>query len=117
MIVSQVLRMNEAPATEVHIMQSRAAGRDGRAGDLGHRSRRASPHRGSELTMSPFRVAGDWALHVAEAFISHGCNSDAIRDDVQPRGGQPEIPTKRNRRVQHLVNRRIYARYATALST
>ena len=36
----QMLRMNEAPAIEVHIVQSlRAAGRDGRGRDLGHRSR------------------------------------------------------------------------------
>ena len=36
----QVLRMNEAPAIEVHIVQKfRAAGRNGRGRDFGHRSR------------------------------------------------------------------------------
>jgi transposase len=29
-----------------------------------------------------------------------GYDSDVIRQDVRDRGGQPEIPTKRNRRVQ-----------------
>jgi transposase len=38
-----------------------------------------------------------------------GYDSDAIRDDVRIRGGTPEIPTKKNRRVQHSVNRDIYA--------
>ena len=38
-----------------------------------------------------------------------GYNSDAIRDDVLSRGGEPEIPTKKNRRVQHSVNRALYA--------
>ena len=37
-----------------------------------------------------------------------GYDSDAIRDGVRARGGQPEIPMKRNRRVQHSANRRIY---------
>ena len=34
-----------------------------------------------------------------------GCDSDAIRKDVRARGGMPEIPTKKNRRVQHSVDR------------
>ena len=38
-----------------------------------------------------------------------GYDSDAIRQDVQARGGRPEIPTKRNRRVQHSVDRALYA--------
>ena len=38
-----------------------------------------------------------------------GYDSDAIRDDVRARGGTPEIPTKRNRRVQHSVNSALYA--------
>ena len=38
-----------------------------------------------------------------------GYDSDAIRADVCARGGTPEIPTKKNRRVQHSVNRAIYA--------
>ncbi len=38
-----------------------------------------------------------------------GYDSDAIRDDVRSRGGTPEIPTKKNRLVQHSVNRAIYA--------
>jgi transposase len=38
-----------------------------------------------------------------------GYDSDPIRDDVRSRGGTPEIPTKRNRWVQHSVNRALYA--------
>ena len=38
-----------------------------------------------------------------------GYDSDAIRDEVRARGGRPEIPTKVNRRVQHTVNRALYA--------
>lgn len=38
-----------------------------------------------------------------------GYDSDAIRDDVRARGGRPEIPTKKNRRVQHSVDRILYA--------
>jgi len=38
-----------------------------------------------------------------------GYDSDAIRDDVRARGGQPEIPTKKNRRAQHSVNHTLYA--------
>ena len=36
-------------------------------------------------------------------------DSDPIRDDVRERGGTPEIPTKKHRRVQHSVNRVLYA--------
>ena len=36
-------------------------------------------------------------------------DSDAIRDDVRARGGTPEILTKRNRKIQHTVNRALYA--------
>ncbi len=38
-----------------------------------------------------------------------GYDSDAIRDDVRSRGGTPEIPTKKNRRVQHSVKCALYA--------
>ncbi len=38
-----------------------------------------------------------------------GYDSDAIRDDVRARGGRPDIPTKKNRRVQHSVNQMLYA--------
>jgi transposase len=38
-----------------------------------------------------------------------GYDSDAIRQDARDRGALPEIPTKRNRRVQHSVGRRLYA--------
>ena len=38
-----------------------------------------------------------------------GYDSDAIRDDIRSRGGEPQIPTKRNRLVQHSVNRALYA--------
>jgi transposase len=38
-----------------------------------------------------------------------GYDSDPIREDVRARGGIPEIPTKKNRRIQHSVNRTLYA--------
>lgn len=36
-------------------------------------------------------------------------DSDAIRDEVYARGSEPEISTKRNRTVQHTLNRALYA--------
>ncbi len=38
-----------------------------------------------------------------------GDDSDAIREDARARGATPEIPTKKNRRVQHSVDRALYA--------
>jgi transposase len=38
-----------------------------------------------------------------------GYDSDAIRQDLRDRATTPEIPTKQNRKVQHLVNKKIYA--------
>jgi transposase len=38
-----------------------------------------------------------------------GYDSDAIRDDAVACGATPEIPTKRNRRVQRPVDRALYA--------
>lgn len=38
-----------------------------------------------------------------------GYDSDPVRDDVRSRGGEPQIPTKKNRRVQHSVKRALYA--------
>ncbi|WP_240314197.1 IS5 family transposase [Acidiphilium sp. JA12-A1] len=38
-----------------------------------------------------------------------GYDSDAIRQDARDRGTIPEIPTKRNRRIQHSVDRPLYA--------
>jgi transposase len=38
-----------------------------------------------------------------------GYDSDDIRGEVRVRGGRPEIPTKRNRRIQHTVNHALYA--------
>jgi len=37
-----------------------------------------------------------------------GYDSDAVRQDVSERGGEPMIPTKANRKVQVVVNRAIY---------
>jgi transposase len=38
-----------------------------------------------------------------------GYDSDPIREDVRARGGTPEIPTKKNRHVQHSVDHALYA--------
>jgi len=56
--------------------------------------------------------SGLMAEHDTEPAIllaDRGYDSDAIRDDIRARGGTPEIPTKKNRLVQHSVNRAIYA--------
>ena len=37
-----------------------------------------------------------------------GYDSDAIRQDLHDRGAAVEIPTKRSRKVQHSVNKRLY---------
>ena len=38
-----------------------------------------------------------------------GYDSDAIRHDLRDRGTAPEIPTKRSRKVQHSVDKSLYA--------
>ena len=38
-----------------------------------------------------------------------GYDSDPIRQDLRDHGAVPEIPTKRNRQVQHSVSRPLYA--------
>ncbi len=38
-----------------------------------------------------------------------GYDSDAIRRDARDRGAMPEIPPRRHRKVQHSVDRRLYA--------
>ena len=38
-----------------------------------------------------------------------GYDSDAVRQDLLDRGAAPEIPTKTNRKVQHTVNKQLYA--------
>ena len=38
-----------------------------------------------------------------------GYYSDAVRDDIQKRGGEALIPTRATRKVQHLVDKAIYA--------
>ncbi len=38
-----------------------------------------------------------------------GYDSDPIQQDLRDRGAVPEIPTKRNRHVQHSVSRPLYA--------
>lgn len=38
-----------------------------------------------------------------------GYDTDEIRGEFRARGAAPEIPTKRNRKLQHTVNRAIYA--------
>jgi transposase len=41
--------------------------------------------------------------------MDKGYDSDAIRQDLRDRGSAPEIPTKRNRKLQHSVSKRLYA--------
>ncbi len=38
-----------------------------------------------------------------------GYDSDAVRRDARDRGATPEIPTRRNRKARHSVDRRLYA--------
>jgi hypothetical protein len=37
------------------------------------------------------------------------CNRDSISQDARDRGAAPEIPAKRNRRIQHSVDHSLYA--------
>lgn len=37
-----------------------------------------------------------------------GYDSNRLRQDARDRGAQPEIPTKRSRKVQHSVSKRLY---------
>jgi transposase len=41
--------------------------------------------------------------------MDKGYDSDAIRHDLHDRGTAAEIPTKRNRKVQHSVSKPLYA--------
>ena len=54
----------------------------------------AFPNLTAEYDVDPEVMLGD-----------KGYDSDTIRDEVRARGGQPEIPTKKNRIVQRTVNR------------
>lgn len=45
----------------------------------------------------------------ATLLADRGDDSDPIREDIRARGGTPEIPTRRNRRVQHSVDQALYA--------
>ena len=45
----------------------------------------------------------------ATLLADRGDDSDPIREDIRARGGTPEIPTRRNRRVQHSVDQARYA--------
>ncbi len=38
-----------------------------------------------------------------------GYDSDALRQDLRDRGAAPEIPTKSNRKIQHSVDKPLYA--------
>ena len=38
-----------------------------------------------------------------------GYDSDPVRQDLRDRGTTPEIPTKRSRKVQYSVDKRLYA--------
>jgi len=38
-----------------------------------------------------------------------GYDSDPVRQDLRDRGATPEIPTKRSRKTQYTVNKRLYA--------
>jgi transposase len=38
-----------------------------------------------------------------------GYDSDTIRQDLRDRGAAPEIPTKRNRKIQYSVDKALYA--------
>jgi hypothetical protein len=57
---------------------------------------------------------GNNAVQMVDSTVirAHHCAagaSDAIRDRIRASGGQPEIPTKKNRRVRHSVNQMLYA--------
>lgn len=43
------------------------------------------------------------------AVADKGYDSDPVRQDLRDRGATPEIPTKRNRNIQHSVSKPLYA--------
>lgn len=45
----------------------------------------------------------------AIALMDKGYDAEAIRQDLRDRGARPEIPTKRNRKIQHSVSKQLYA--------
>ena len=45
----------------------------------------------------------------AALLADKGYDSDAVRDDIEARGGKPVIPTKSNRKVQRPVDPAAYA--------
>ena len=45
----------------------------------------------------------------AALLADQGYDSDAVRDDIEARGGKPVIPTKPNRKVQRPVDPAAYA--------
>ena len=52
---------------------------------------------------------GDVDNDPEQMLADKGYDSDAVRDDIARRGGQAMIPTRATRKVQHLVDKAIYA--------
>lgn len=54
-------------------------------------------------------LMGDVDNDPEQMLADKGYDSDAVRDDIARRGGQAMIPTRATRKVQHLVDKAIYA--------
>jgi transposase len=51
-----------------------------------------------EIDCDPHRMLGD-----------KGYDSEAVRDEIQQRGGEAEIPSTATRKIQHTVDKAVYA--------
>lgn len=70
--------------------------------------RRADDRRGARRDPL-FRPDGRARQRSRHLLADRGYDSDAICRDARDRGATPEIPAKRNRKLQHSVDRRLYA--------
>ena len=67
-----------------------------------------TPGQAADVTAYANLMAED-APDPAALLADKGYDSDAVRDDIEARGGKPVIPTKSNRKVQRPVDPAAYA--------
>jgi transposase len=67
-----------------------------------------TPGQAHDVTAYP-ALMGDVDNDPEQMLADKGYDSDAVRGDIERRGGEAMIPTRANRKVQHLVDKAIYA--------
>jgi transposase len=67
-----------------------------------------TPGQAHDVTAYP-ALMGDVDDDPGQMLADKGYDSDAVRDDIRKRGGEALIPTRATRKVQHLVDKAIYA--------